>query len=182
MIFGFIFFLLSISALASELDGTWEQACLQGYQRVITFSERETTLLEKNFLDSNCGSLRLITKSEGTSQWEESNGLRSIDFTFRKVTITVIDPFTAHLFRSAKVCGISDWETFREIEISGFSCDFDSTGWPLRVPSPQEIRYGIFLLENEQLRFGLLQPHRDGTSPERRPALLQKEPFARVSR
>lgn len=180
-----IFFLLvnaGIALAAPELDGVWRQDCRGAHQREEFFQGESATFTERNFSDLICSRAAIESISRGTIVLGDflPNGARQIDFVFTSVHMKPSTEQIAEHYRTRRICGYRDWAVGVEREVTGRECDFFGLGSVVRVPAAGSRKFGIVKIEAEALYFGELSLDRDGSTPEKRPLVLDLRPYKAV--
>lgn len=174
-------------APVSKLEGHWSQYCQNGALREEVFQGANVSLLEKKFSDPACTNLEVVTASAGTFEsdtefHEPDQSTFNMDFTFAAVKITLLSDRYVIYFIDHQMCGLKDWKKGEVREISGMQCAFVQGGLPIPVPKKGDMRYGIYKIDtNGRLYFGHLMHGYDGTSPQRRPYLLDARYFVKLA-
>lgn len=160
-----MFFAVSARAsLPEELLGTWVQPCRQKAVRTEAFTETTASLSEVYYADTQCAQELLTFKNEG----DVTAGNGQMDFRFTKVSVTLLHTAFVDDYNSRSVCGFEDWQVGVEKDITGLSCAL-FTAKPMRTPREGDMRYGIYMIQDNRLYLGKLTYLRNALTPENRP-------------
>lgn len=166
-----------------NLDGVWTQRCSGFHQASEHFYGNQVALEEVSHSKSNCQSPTLKIRSEGAYVVERMAAVPEdgweMTFVFNAVKIQVVEEATIQRFRSRQMCGISEWELGKWVELTALRCDFWQTGNPINIPNAQDLRFGIIKRERDEIFFGKLTPERNALSPFARPLEWNPQPFRR---
>ena len=168
-------------ALIAALAGVWVQECRQRTIRSEDFAGTSVVYSERFYAQGDCTGLKSIARSYG-DYWLPEQGdspLPKMDFRFERVTLEPATPEMADALSRAHYCGLTDWTAGVETELTGLKCDLFGNGKLYSRPARGEMRYGIFSLEGDVLRFGKLSRERSALTPETRPLELDPAPFRR---
>lgn len=180
--------MIALLALLAAMvpDGTYRQACQEGYQREEIFRESEAIYVERNFADSDCVMPSLEVRSYGRltygAEVKVPEDAAAIDFEFLRVTMQPNSESVARIYRNKNLCGLSNWGNGKELEITGRHCDLYGVGRFVPVPKVGDVRYGIFRVNADaSITFGALTPERNGSVPALRPHWWDQSPFLRIA-
>lgn len=181
-------FVGSFSAMAAtpELDGRWTQYCDQSAKREENFAGNKVTLTERFYFDYSCEALASEVENIGTFVVDDEfrypdQKVRNMDFTFEAVRMTLHSDDAITFYNDHAMCGMSDWKKGEAKDVTGKRCEFFQEGRPVQVPMKNDMRYGIYMLQDTRLYLGLLMPGFDGSVPQRRPYLLDQRYYVKVA-
>jgi hypothetical protein len=178
--------LFSFSAQAnqfSDFQGIWKQECQGAKQKQEEFQGDIVTLTENYFSAINCqGEKTLSFFSSGSYSLpnsQRSEGILPMDFTFQKVEVIAWREKTVEIYNQVKMCERDDWRVGEKQDITGRLCEIYIPGKLIRAPQAGDKRFGIYMLEENDLYFGKLSSKENGLSPDKRPSQLEAFPFTR---
>lgn len=162
---------------ANALVGKWIQECQGGKLKLEDFSSnQDVTLVETYHSKANCETEVMSVRSIGTYVLDAAK----IDFTFSAVVVRLTSTSLAEKYSSLETCGIKQWTTEKDIEITGKKCDLFGFGKTYQVPFKGEVRYGIYGIYEDLLFFGALSKQYDATTPEKRPIYLDNRGYRKI--
>lgn len=165
--------LLLPCALQAQINtGLWSTGCIKGLDKKQLYENNQVSLVEYFHQDAKCQdeSFRFQTSGTVTYNYEQS----FIDFIYEKIQLTVFKQNVTNDFNARKVCGLDNWAVAQAQNITGLKCALFNTHKEVQVPKAQDRKFGIYQLENNKLYFGKLTQSYDGSSPEKRPRLIDK--------
>ena len=154
----------ALAVIPQDLVGTWVQPCKQKAVRTEVFTEQTASLTEVYYLDSNCSEPLIAFKNDG----DVTARAGEMDFRFTRVTMTLFHSDFVEDYNARAVCGLSDWQLGVEKEITALPCAL-FTAKPTQTPRAGDMRYGIYMIQDNRLYFGKLSLERNAMSPEKRP-------------
>lgn len=176
----FFLLLLPLAAFAhtpADFQGEWQQECRGSKRKTEIFIANTVTLAEEYFPERICAGEPSVTHLSSGEFLLPGAGL--MDFRFSEVSVIPGEKIAA-LYNEKAVCGLTNWEAGKSQDVTGLRCDFFFLGRPVPVPASGDMRYGIYALEGNFLRFGRLSSQKNGLTPETRPTELDPEPFRRL--
>jgi hypothetical protein len=166
-----------ISLDHDRLQGRWYQACTTGAVRTEDFQGSRVTLSEIFFLDRDCVRPSVVFLNHGTFVLP---GQDAMDFQFSSVGVRLMHEVAVTDYNRRAVCGLKDWVLGVEKEISGRSCEIFAIGFPQKIPTVGEMRFGLYHLDGDRLSFGKLGRDKNATTPEKRPAELDPRFYTKI--
>jgi len=185
LIVALFFSSFSAYATAPSLEGHWQQYCNASSKKEEFFTGNKVSMHENYFADQNCEKLEAVIENSGSFEIDDEflvpdQSIRNIDFTYEVVRITLHSDRFVLFYSEREMCGIKDWKKGETRDITGLRCEFFQVGRPVQVPMQGDMRYGIYKIEGTRLYFGRLMPGYDGSSPMRRPYLLDPRYFVKL--
>jgi hypothetical protein len=168
---------LASMGFAPVLEGRWQQQCTNGNLRIEVFQQQRVSLNEIFFSDKDCRQPSVVFINDGTFVLP---GPGLMDFKFTSVRLRLLTPAAVANFNARKVCGLSDWQVTVEKEISGRSCEIFMIGFPQRIPTAGDMRYGIYQLYNDRLYLGKLSKEHNANTPAARPIEMDPRFYIKV--
>lgn len=163
----------------SSLEGFWTQDCDAKKIKTQHFKNKNSTMIETFFSDSDCLLPQLSFINHGSFT---TNG-NEIDFIFEYVGVRLHNQIWVDRYNSQKVCQFHQWELNKTFVVSGKTCDYFAMGFEFTSPLKGDARYGIFKITDDDsnpsslLFFGQTSFEKDGTSPEKRPLQFHLKPY-----
>lgn len=161
------------------LQGLWAQPCTNGTLRTERFSGSMVILNENFFSDRDCRKPAAVFINEGIFVLPQPG---FIDFQFTSVRLRLLTEVAINDFNKRRVCGLDSWKLGEEKDVTGRSCEMFVIGFPQRIPTAGEMRYGIYRLDKNlgQLAFGKLSKERNATTPDKRPEEFDPRYYQKV--
>ncbi|MGZ3692090.1 MAG: hypothetical protein ACXVAX_11345 [Pseudobdellovibrio sp.] len=161
-------FLGSYRAEATILPGLYQTQCARGTLKEQTYSADQVRLVESFFQDAGCTKSYITFETQGGVQFEESSS-QNIDFSYKKIFLTLETPALVDDFNTRRVCGFSNWQISVKQEITGLMCAIFNFDKASKIPSAGDVRYGIYLLKDNGVYYGKMTAQYDSSAPEKRP-------------
>ena len=171
MLINLNFVLLLLAPLAAKAGvpaGLYKVFCKRGVVKEQSYLNGQVALKEMFFKDAACTQSYLTFETRGEVEYEE-NFAQNINFTYKKIFLTLENHDLVENFNSRKVCGFSDWQINQKSEITGLDCAIFNSDTASKIPSEGEMRYGIYLLKDNRLYYGKMSPQFDSSTREKRP-------------
>ncbi len=167
----------------SKFEGKWTAVCRadasQYSQETVVYSGNSATLTLLGANDPKCKNVWLkatmtTTLNVGAGFSQGDIEVHPVDFIFSKVLFSFYDSAVIAHLNNSQYCGYSDWALGAEKDVTGRTCD----GKPM--PKSGEGVYDIAAVHGDKLYGGKRDFEFNGTSPEKRPAELDRSrPFVK---
>lgn len=166
-------------ALSQIASGIWQTKCLAGIEKKQIYSPNNSVITDEYFYaDRNCKQEVMRFTTAGSveyptplnSQNDSSN--REINFSYKEIYLSLHTQSTIDNFNSRQVCGFSDWQLSVAKNITGLKCALFNANLKTQIPFEGDIRYGIYLQNENKLYYGQLTSEKNSSSPDRRPDQL----------
>lgn len=165
----------SLNAKGVEINGAWTGPCTffsnTSMHGSAKFSDSEVLIEYFTYIDRYCEQpvhAYRYFRSYGIPNVQGS--FTSIDYTVVRVEEVVLTNRFVELSNETEACGFSNWKLGIPKDVTGRKC---GSGDP--HPEAGIMIYDIYKVINGFLYFGQMNQSKDGSSPERRPVLLDDE-------
>ena len=165
----------------ANLQGLWAQPCTNGSVRTETFDNKNVSLKEMFFTDKDCRVPAVVFRNDGTYELPR---IGHMDFKFTTIQLRLLTEVAVQDFNRRKVCDFENWKLGEEKDITGRSCEMFLIGFPQRIPTAGEMRYGIYHINQDltELALGKLSKEKNATTPDKRPEELDSRIYRKVPR
>ncbi len=175
-----LFILICITSLIPRIsaaainDGVWKTECRLGLKKRQTVQGLTIVSTEEFHQDSACTQPTFNFETSGINRYS-SNEAGFVDFTYSQITLSVFIPEAVEDLNARKVCGLDNWKTGKAQNITGLNCPLFDVNKETPIPKIGDLKYGIYSVKNKRLYYGILTKEFDGSTPLKRPRLLNTE-------
>ncbi|MEQ1721977.1 MAG: hypothetical protein ABL930_02295 [Pseudobdellovibrio sp.] len=159
-------------------------SCQQGLKKEQIYEPNNRVSTTEFFhQDALCNDESFRFQTIGTIQYNGEDS-RFIDFTYERINLSVFKQNVIDDFNKRKVCGFNDWKVSVPQNITGLKCAIFNYTKETQIPKHGDMKYGIYLVEENRLYYGQPSQILDGSTPSKRPTefrrsieLLFQSPF-----